>query len=301
MPKDLRPATISSSSRFPIAMWCTLAAVFLFALCQAGCRPIMPDAKIQTPLKPVVLSQGSLVLDIFFIRFPFGEEKVNEDLWEEIDEQHFSVECRRRLSDNGFRMGRIGGRVPDELAKLLELGEKPVAVGEPNQLDLEDLGSGPRVRWRHLQVKPCQQSKIIASDFYDELPVIIKDSEGQIGGKILEHAQALFTLRAELKNDGCVDLCLTPEIHYGQSRKQWTAGSQGVLQLESGCSREVFDTLTSRATLAPGDMFVIAGLPDRSGSLGHHFLTEMNSGKLEQKLLVIRLSQTQHDDLFSGE
>jgi hypothetical protein len=32
--------------------------------------------------------------------------------------------------------------------------------------------------------------------------------------------------------------------------------------------------------------------------LGHYFFTE-NNGNLEQKLLIVRLSQTQNDGLFS--
>ena len=46
-------------------------------------------------------------------------------------------------------------------------------------------------------------------------------------------------------------------------------------------------------------MLVLTCLPDRPGSLGHRFFTHECAGQAEQKLLVIRLSQTQHDGLFS--
>lgn len=273
-------------------------AVLLSVLCQFGCRPIAADVKGRSPLRPAALSQDSLVLDIFFIRVPCGEEQVDGELWKEIDEQSFTPESRQRLFENGFRVGRVGGRIPAELSRLLELGKKPVTSGEPNQLVLEDIEKGPRVTGRHLQIKPCQRSEIIASDVYNELPLITKDGSDNIGGKFLKQAQAMLALRADLESDGRVSLCITPEVHHGQPGKRWVSGSQGVLQLNSGRGREVFDTLSSRVTLAPGEMFVAGGLPDRSGSLGHYFFTEEHAGKLEQKLLVIRLSQTQHDDLF---
>ncbi len=295
MSNDQRTVAFSRNSP---ARWLPPAVALLLVLCQAGCRPIMPDVKGQSPLKPAALSQDSVVLDIFFIRFPFGEATVNGELWDEIDEQHFSPECRRRLLENGFRVGRVGGRIPVELSRLLELGEKPVPTGQPNQLVLEDLGSGPRVSRRHLQIQPRQRSEIIASDVYDELPVITKDASDQVSGKFLKQAQAILALRAELQSDGRVSLCITPEVHHGQPRKRWVSGSRGVLQLDSGRGREVFDSLAARAVLAPGEMFVVSSLPNRSGSLGHHFFTETKFGKLEQKLLVIRLSQTQHDYLF---
>ncbi len=47
-------------------------------------------------------------------------------------------------------------------------------------------------------------------------------------------------------------------------------------------------------------MLVLSSLSNRPGSLGHHFFTEkQNEGRLEQKLLIIRLAQTQHDGLFN--
>ena len=45
-------------------------------------------------------------------------------------------------------------------------------------------------------------------------------------------------------------------------------------------------------------MLIVSSLPNRPGSLGHYFLTT-NDGRLEQRLLIVRLSQTQHDGLFT--
>ena len=61
--------------------------------------------------------------------------------------------------------------------------------------------------------------------------------------------------------------------------------------------RKVFDRLGFSATLAPGSMLLISSFPDRPGSLGHHFFTTEN-GSLQQKLVVVRLAQTQSNPLF---
>ena len=45
-------------------------------------------------------------------------------------------------------------------------------------------------------------------------------------------------------------------------------------------------------------MLLITGLPNRAGSLGYDFFTESKSGRLDQKLLVIRVAQTKYNDLF---
>ena len=46
-------------------------------------------------------------------------------------------------------------------------------------------------------------------------------------------------------------------------------------------------------------MVIVSSLPDRPGSLGHYFFTEGEDHHVEQKLLVLRLIQTQHDDLVA--
>jgi hypothetical protein len=90
---------------------------------------------------------------------------------------------------------------------------------------------------------------------------------------------------------------LVPELHHDQPRRRWDVGDQGVLTLESDKPREVFDDMTISADLAPGAMVILSSLPNRPGSLGHYFLTQ-NNGQLEQRLLIVRLSQTQPIGLF---
>ena len=70
------------------------------------------------------------------------------------------------------------------------------------------------------------------------------------------------------------------------------------MRLEAGRSRRSFDESDLKSVLRPGQMLVMTGLPNRSGSLGHYFFAEDRSGQMEQKLLVVRLAQTQHDELF---
>jgi len=56
--------------------------------------------------------------------------------------------------------------------------------------------------------------------------------------------------------------------------------------------------MTIAATLSPGEMLIVGCLPNKSGSLGHHFFTTCKE-QPQQKLLVVRLAQTQHDGLFT--
>ena len=141
--------------------------LLLAVLAIAGCNT--PLHKGKSPLMPAQMSPDSVVLDMFFVRFPFGDPAVNEKLWEEIDEQQFAPELRERLARNGFRVGLVSGQMPVELSKLLELSDKPAPTGEIEGAKVDDLEAQPRVVRRHLQLRAGQRSEIIASGVYPRI------------------------------------------------------------------------------------------------------------------------------------
>ena len=111
----------------------------------------------------------------------------------------------------------------------------------------------------------------------------------------------LFAVKAFPESDGRVRLELVPEVQYGRARQRWVGDNQGMLRFEPSRERRVFERMAFDAILSPGHMLVMSSLPTRPGSVGHHFLTECGTGNEEQKLLIVRLSQTQHDDQFNPE
>jgi len=273
---------------------CLLFAALLVA---GGCQPFQP-AQGHSPLRPAAMSPDSVVLDMFFVRFPFGDPAANETLWEQIDEQQIPPDVRERLGRNGFRVGVVTGQIPAELSKLMALSDKPVPLppadasqgAQPASLEAE-----PRVVRRRLQARAGKRAEILASSLYAELPVLVCRS-GRLSGQTYYQAQGIFAARPLPKPDGQVRLELVPELHYGQPRQRWV-GNQGVLRLDTSRPKEVYDDMAIAVDLAPGAMLVLSCLANRPGSLGHHFFTQ-GEGQVEQKLLVVRLSQTQHDGLF---
>jgi hypothetical protein len=266
----------------------------LALLAIAGCATSLPKAK--SPLAPAHMSPDSVVLDMFTVRFPFGDPAVNEKLWDEIDEQAIPPDLRQRLSRNGFRVGIVSGQMPAELSKLLELASKPAPNGQIEAVSVENLNADPRVMRRHLPLRAGQPSEILASGVYEQLPVLMCES-GQLSGQTYNDAQGVFTVKSFPQPDGRVRLELTPEVQHGQPRQRWV-GNQGMLRLDASRPKRIFADMAITADLSPGAMLVISSLANRPGSLGHHFFTQ-NDGRLEQKLLIVRLSQTQHDGLFS--
>jgi hypothetical protein len=268
--------------------------VLLAVLAFVGCSTPMHKGK--SPLLPTQMASDSVVLDVFFVRYPFGDATVNEKLWEEIDEQHFSPDLRDRLARNGFRIGLVSGQMPMDLSKLLELSDKPAAADIVAETKVEDLEAQPRVMRQHLQLRTGRPGEIIASGIYPELPVLVCEP-GLLSGQTYNEAQGVFVVKSFPQPDGWVRIELVPQLYHDQPREHWIRG-QGTAYLESSRPKRVFDDMKFSADLAPGAMLVIGSLSDRQGSLGHHFFTEKGEHP-EQKLLIVRLSQTQHDGLFS--
>ena len=273
-----------------------VALLSLAALMVAGCTSIAHEAQ-KSPLARAQMSPDSSVLEIFFVRVPFGDSAANDSLWADLDEQHFPPATRQKLSQNGFRVGLVSGQIPVPLAELMQLSEMAPPAAEAHAASVEALASTPQVLCRHIQARAGRRNEIVASGFYDELPVLVCES-GQPCGRTYPKAQGIRAVSAWPEPDGRVRLELTPELHYGETHQRWV-GSEGALRMEAGRPRRVFDDLVVSATLVPGHMLVLTSLPSRAGSVGHSFFTGAESGQLQQKLLLIRVAQTQHDDLFA--
>jgi len=62
----------------------------------------------------------------------------------------------------------------------------------------------------------------------------------------------------------------------------------------------VLDRLRLESLLGPGQSLVVSATGDIKG-LGEHFFSETANSAVQRRLLVIRVAQTQLDDLFAAE
>jgi hypothetical protein len=262
----------------------------------SGCSVAQPKGK--SPLVPACMSPDSVVLEVFFVRFPSGDQEVNGQLWQEIDEQSFPAELRRRLGRNGLRAGVVGGPIPACLARLLEIEDKPPPSGGPNQLDVAEMDLEPRTQRRHMQIRAGRRGEIVASRVYEKLSVLLPEAD-RLCGETYSGAEARIVVKAFPQRDGRVRLELMPELQYGPAQMRPVADDQGMFRLAASRSRREFDDMCISAVLSPGSMAVLGSLPDCPGRLGQYFFTE-DDGRPQQKLLVVRLAQTQHDEMFAS-
>jgi len=260
-----------------------------------GCQAI--SKRGQSPLAPAKMSSKSVVFEVLRVRFPVTDESGGEEIWAEVDEQRFPAELRHQLATNGFRVGFVGGQLPMELSKLMQLSDAPLSADQSNVISIEEMKEEPSVQRKHMTMRGGNRGEICASEVYEQLPVLINNS-GELGGQIFDQAQGMLAVKAFPETDGRVRLEMVPELHHGKPKQRWV-GSQGMMRLDSSRPRRVFERMRLDATLAPGEMLLLGSLPNRPGSLGHHFFTRDN-GSLQRQLIVVRLAQTQHQSMFSA-
>lgn len=270
-----------------------LAALVALA---GGCTE--PQTRRASILGPTQMTPDCVALEILSVRLPPESAELATKIWDDVDEQHLPAPLRKRLAASGFRAGVLS-QIPPELSKVMDLKDRTPAAYEPQKVKLAELQDNPRVSPRRLQARAGRRNEVIASAVYEHLPLLLNES-GEIRGQTYTEAQGVFSLVAYPQSDGRVQIELVPELHHDRTRSQWV-GDQAMWRLESGRPRRTFDELKTAARLTPGSMLIVGAQVNRPGSLGHYFLTETSGpeNRLENKLLLVRLCQTQHNDLVN--
>jgi hypothetical protein len=278
--------------RFAIpVLFCVLTSI-------SGCAPIAPlatgSAKKSNPFPAGKLPPDAVVLDLAFASLKASDDETSATIWKAADEQPLPPDLRKSLATNGLRVGVFGQNLPNQLVTLLDT--KPnlletISSGGTGELDLD----GGR---RQLPIRAGHRSIINISQVFPNLPVLISD-DGNVHGQQLVNARCVVSLKSYPLGDGRVKLVLTPEIEHGEPKTHWM-GSEGMMIQQTAQDRLTLDRLRTEVVLRPGESLLIGATPDHKG-LGEYFFTQTSGGTSRNRLLVLRFSQTQFDDLFSRE
>jgi hypothetical protein len=229
-------------------------------------------------------------LEITFVRIPLEDVTLEQSTWAEADEQCIDAECRRRLNDNGLRCGTISGPLPAQLRQLLTSTDSATQEPPMGEISLKAVHthwiSGARV-------------PIIATTRQEDMIVFHKDGPGygeHVSGKTYQDAQGIIAGTACAQGDGSVRIELVPEIHFGQPRNQFVA-ADGAIQLRTERNREAFPDLLVETRLSPGQTLLLGGTRELKG-FGSVLFVDRDDGVPSRKLLLLRVTGTQRDELF---
>jgi len=250
----------------------------------------------QSFLKAVETSPDSVALEIFQVRYPATDHELDEQLWLAVDEQRLNVDVRHELIRNGFRAGVLGGTVPDKLAKYLKL-ESEMPETKAARL-ITGQNADPGVKRRVVQLGRSESATIQASELRNKLTVMLSEESG-LRGDSFQQVQAVYSMRAEAVAGQRVVLRLTPELQHGELRNRYAGSDQGIFLVTPSRERELYDQLELNVELTAGEILIVGGLPDASGSLGHAFHAEKQRGPAELKLLLVRLVEVPGSEILA--
>ncbi|MFV1966972.1 MAG: hypothetical protein ACC628_16220 [Pirellulaceae bacterium] len=237
------------------------------------------------------MASDSVVLEATFVQLPpSGAE--DESLWTHVDEQHLPMDTRRRLQDNGLRTGLVGSQFPDELRRLLDrpgVNELFAAGRSPEETELFS-------QQKRLQMRAGQSHPILVTPGKREEMVVLLREEGTVRAQRFADPRGYFTIQSSPLGDGRVRLDLTPEIEHGELRQR-IVGGQGSLLLKNSRERHIFEELRISTVLSPGQTLLLTCTPAPKG-LGEQLFVSGKSNAQARTLMLVRLAQTQIDDLF---
>ncbi len=285
------------SSR-PNAFRCSRGAAALAYALAAGCQSFdkPPEAALRQFLQPATTSPDSVTLEIFHARIPLDREGAADALWEQIDEQRFDADLRRRLVANGLRAGVVGGSPPESLSDLLALQSDAPAASAVRVISNQS--AVPRVTRQVKQINRRDDTSIEVSEVVAEAQVLLSD-RGVMGGKTFQQVQGVYMLHAEAIPGQRIKLRLTPELHHGDLRPRRVGSDQGIFLTTVSREREVFERLAMQTELAPGELLILGCLPDAKASLGGVFHTASTGGQDERKLIVLRLLEVPRSEILA--
>jgi hypothetical protein len=253
------------------------------------------DAGESKMLSPARMAEDSVVLEVMFVYIAPQDNAADSALWQQLDETHLPIPLRQQLDANGIRAGLIGGSLPEPLLALMQ--------DERNTTDLQqragNLATATENRMQRMQCRDGQPGRIVVSpSTHRQLAVVIVEGD-YLRGHTFQQAQCLLGLRTYALGDGRARIHLIPEIHYGDATTQFV-GQEGAWMLKSDRAVASFKDLELNHVLAPGQTLLLTTSPTAHG-LGGSFFTDIQATSDTQILVLVRLAQTQQDDLFATD
>lgn len=233
------------------------------------------------------MSSDSVGIEIATVTLDANNAHLWHEIRQELDEQVLSPERRRRLTQNGLIGGFIGTQLPAPLSLLLlEASDRREHPTPDSFWDIPD-------QQRFVQCRANQRVGVGLWMGQDRLEIRHDDGELAVSDTFL-HPACQMAIHCSQGAAGTAVVRLTPEIEHGPMRQQYVADGGG-LHVATRRERKVYDDLEMKIKLRPGEILLVT-CSDAPGLVGSSVFRNADSTK--QKLLLIRLAQTQVDISF---
>lgn len=250
------------------------------------------------------MSPGSVGIEIAVAQLDANQMPQLDQLMGTLDQQKFPLEVRQKLDRNGLTCGIMSTRPPAVLHELLE-----PYMPDPESLDIAArplalAGLLDPVSRMLLQQRISNQNGEVypvgTSDIYEQMEWVLHHSDQQVPGDA-SVARCFFDITTFANSDGSVTLKLAPVIRHGSEIPR-IGVADGSFVMDRRQRQVNLDEVAFKIQLRPGQtLVVVANDPFRDHQTAQNRLGPLLLGSEqpdETRLLLVRLVQTQMDDLF---
>ncbi|HTU93997.1 MAG TPA: hypothetical protein VMF69_28210 [Gemmataceae bacterium] len=237
-------------------------------------------ARSSGPPMTGVVGDDVIYVDVAVIERTFGDAFLNQELWTEADEEivyvegepAVSLERRRALEKNGFRVGQVGGLLPSKLQDLLTSQRSCQARRTQLHAGHETvLSCGPP--W------PQCRYRLV----HDDRSATVE----------MDQAQCELKVVPSLADEGHIRLRFTPLLKHGETKTAFVPVHDADGQFHWGRAEnqteEEYPWLDWTLTVVPNEYVVVGAYVDKGDTLGEQFfLTREEGHPWIQRLLVLR-------------
>lgn len=285
----------------------SFAIAFIFSLLigLVGCAQWSRDASLEASgglsdsgfLPAAQKSLDSVLVETVLVRFP--EQRIGdmEEIWGSVDESLLEISQRKMLDSNGLRAGVLLGELPKVLRDQIETTSHDQAT---DVLEHAGLAADVDNRMRQLQCRAGRSKEVIVRRELTDPLTVMSTKEGVLSGNTFQKPTVLFDMRVMPHGDKQTTIKLTPEIQHGELKQAFVTTELGI-RPNMQRDKQKWQELTVTAKLKPGQVLLMAStMPPKA--LGFAFFTtttaELNK---EYVVLLLRVAETQLDELFAPE
>ena len=284
--------------------WNQFLTYGLLLCCVCGCaswtgekNKTSPDASSLLPTRQ--LNPDSVVLETVLVRFPTElTAELEDQVWRLSYEGIADIALRQRLDQNGLRAGVIMGELPPLIRQQLE------QTAEKQKTDaMEHAGLAADVdnRMRRLQCRAGRRKDLLVKPELSEPLTVLSTRDGRhVSGETYDRAIVLFDLRVLPHGDGSATINLIPEVQHGEQLQTFVHTEFGT-RPEMRRGAQSWSELKISAKLTAGQVLVVSSTSPPK-ALGNSFFVSRTAEQTEERVfLLVRLAESQLDDLFAPE
>lgn len=248
------------------------------------------------------MSPDSVSLEVAVARFDDSQVEQIAELWSLVDQQEIPLEVRKQLDANGLRAGIVPSQFPAVLRELLKPQEIDPTKLDSLQVQLHEQGllkpAERLISHRKIQNRDGKSYDLAVTNVYPERSWIVHSANGESAGAG-KSVRGVMSIKTYPQGDGSVRLTVTPQILHGDMRTEIGVVDRSFL-FQNRQSVIEFNELKMGVSLLPGETLICGPTPDIA-DLGELFFGEPAEERQNQRIVLIRLVQTQWDDLFGWQ